>query len=171
MITSEKHDLLEAAKQAAGSRRQLAQAVEICSDFREMGSLLLSWNMAQSRVSLWSLDGRLDLPFVCGMRQRELLAFQRGETDLVYRDREWYLFTTVDIPDAEERQALDWIDVDLGIVNIATTSDGTTFAGAKTNGHRRRDVRLRRKLQKKGTEAARRLLRRRRQRTALCHRR
>lgn len=35
-----------------------------------------------SSVSLWTLDGRQSIRFVCGERQRELLAFQRGESDL-----------------------------------------------------------------------------------------
>jgi putative transposase len=135
--------------------------------FRPHGSIsyddrVLSWNMAESRVSIWSRDGRLVIPFVCGERQRELLAFQRGETDLVYRDGFWFLFTTVDIPDVKEYEALDWIGVDLGIVNIATTSDGTKFAGATINSRRARNARLRQKLQKKGTRSAKRLLRKRR---------
>jgi putative transposase len=38
---------------------------------------------ATSRISIWTLDGRPAVRFVCGKRQRGLLAFQRGETDLV----------------------------------------------------------------------------------------
>jgi putative transposase len=135
--------------------------------FRPHGSIaydlrILSWNMAEIRVSIWSMDGRLAISFVCGERQRQLLDFQRGETDLVYRDGFWFLFTTVDIPDIKEYEALDWIGVDLGIVNIAVTSDGTKFAGATINSRRARNARLRQKLQKKGTRSAKRLLRKRR---------
>jgi IS605 OrfB family transposase len=135
--------------------------------FRKHGSIayddrILSWNMAESRVSISSLDGRLSIPFVCGDRQRELLAFQRGESDLVYRDRKWFLFTTVDIPDTKEQEAIDWIGVDLGIVAIAQTSDGKCHAGGHLNGLRLRHRRLRRKLQAKRTRAAKRLLRKRR---------
>jgi putative transposase len=134
--------------------------------FRPHGSIsydlrVLSWNMAKESVSIWSVDGRLSIPFVCGERQREMLAFQRGETDLVFRDGNWFLFTAVDVPEERESEVLDWIGVDLGIVNIATTSDGTKFAGAKTNGRRARNARLRKKLQKKGTKSAKRLLRKR----------
>jgi putative transposase len=69
-------------------------------EFRPHGSIsydlrVLSWNMSKETVSIWSLDGGLSIPFVCGEHHRELLNFQRGETDLVYRDKEWFLFTTV----------------------------------------------------------------------------
>ena len=104
-------------------------------EFRKHGSIsydlrILSWNMDKGFASIWTLDGRQKIPFVCGDHHRELLAFQRGETDLVYRDKEWLLFTAVDVPDQKERVALGWIGVDMGIVSIAETSDGERFAGS-----------------------------------------
>jgi IS605 OrfB family transposase len=51
--------------------------------------------------------------------------------------------------------------VDLGIVNIATTSDGDVVAGRRLNRYRARQVRLRAELQKKGTKSAKRLLKKR----------
>ena len=140
---------------------------DACRTFRKHGSIsydlrILSWNMAEGFASIWTLDGRQKIPFVCGDYHRGLLQFQRGETDLVYRDKEWFLFTTVNIPDQEEIKVIDWIGVDLGLVAIAHTSDGERFSGATVTSKRARNVRLRRKLQKKGTKAAKRLLRRRR---------
>jgi putative transposase len=136
-------------------------------EFKPHGSIaydlrLLSWNLGKETVNLWTVDGRQRMAFVCGDHHRQLLAFQQGETDLVYRDKGWFLFTTVDVPHEEEAKVLDWIGVDLGLVSIAHTSDGTRFAGAQVNNRRARNVRLRRKLQKKGTKAAKRLMRRRR---------
>ncbi len=49
--------------------------------------------------------------------------------------------------------------VDLGIVNIATTCDGTVHSGKRVNQVRHRNRRLRGKLQAKGTKSAKRLLR------------
>ena len=43
---------------------------------------ILSYNRAGAAVSIWTLDGRQAIPFVCGERQRQLLATQRGESDL-----------------------------------------------------------------------------------------
>nr|WP_256341419.1 transposase [Streptomyces sp. TLI_105] len=54
-----------------------------------------------------------------------------------------------------------FIGVDLGIVNIATTSTGYRAAGRGLNRHRKRQLELRRKLQAKGTKSAKRLLKRR----------
>jgi IS605 OrfB family transposase len=51
--------------------------------------------------------------------------------------------------------------VDLGIVQIATDSDGCAHAGAHLNGLRRRHRRQRGRLQAKGTRSAKRLLQRR----------
>lgn len=50
----------------------------------------------------------------------------------------------------------------MGIVNIATTSDGRRHAGKHLNRVRHRNRRLRAKLQRKGTKSAKRLLQRRR---------
>jgi IS605 OrfB family transposase len=54
------------------------------------------------------------------------------------------------------------LGVDLGVKNIASDSMGGNFSGAELNGIRHRYFRLRRKLQKKGTKSAKRLLRKRR---------
>ena len=135
-------------------------------EFRPHGSIsydlrVLSWNMSKETVSIWSLDGRLSIPFICGEHHPELLNFQRGETD-------WFIaikngsFTTVDVPDQKEREAIEWMGVDMGIVSIAETSDGARFAGSTVNSRRARNARLRRKLQKKATKSAKRLMRRRR---------
>jgi putative transposase len=133
--------------------------------FRPLGSIaydarLLSWK--GDTANLWTLSGRQVVPFVCGEHQRELLACERGESDLVLRGGKFYLFVTVDVPDTKERKVLGWIGVDVGIVNVATTSDGVNFSGAHLNRLRTRANRLRRKLQRKGTKSAKRLLRKRR---------
>src|SRR4030067_13916 len=44
---------------------------------------ILRWKLAESRVSIWTVDGRMWVPFVCGPRQRVLLANRLGETDLI----------------------------------------------------------------------------------------
>jgi putative transposase len=112
-------------------------------EFRKHGSIsydsrILSWNTEKSIANIWTLDGRAKIPFVSGDCHRELLGFQRGETDLVYRDKEWFLFTTVDMPDQEERKVIGWIGVDLGLVAIAHTSDGERFSGSRVSNRRSR---------------------------------
>ena len=133
--------------------------------FRPLGAIsydarILSWR--EDSANIWTVTGRQRIPFVCGDHQRALLKYERGETDLILRDRKFYLFVTVDVPDTEERKTLGWLGVDVGVVNIATTSDGKNFSGTHLNALRGRAFRLRKKLQAKGTKSAKRLLKKRR---------
>lgn len=131
--------------------------------FRELAAItyddrILSWNLAASTVSIWTVEGRQTIPFVCGEYQRRLLATRQGETDLAYVRGEFYLFATVNVEEPDPIEVRDVLGVDLGIVNIATDSDGQTYSGARLNSVRARHRRLRRKLQKKGTKGAKRRL-------------
>jgi putative transposase len=128
----------------------------------------LSWQLDDWTVSIWTVAGRhRGVPFVCSESTRTLLATHRhGETDLVWRDGLWLLLTTCDVPEAPMCDPVDFLGVDLGIVNIATTSDGTIHAGRKLNRYRRRQLELRRKLQQKGTKSAKRVLKRQRRKEA-----
>jgi len=45
---------------------------------------ILSFALPDSSVSIWTLNGRQAIPFVCGERQKALLAARRGETDLAF---------------------------------------------------------------------------------------
>lgn len=125
-------------------------------------SRILSYKMTQSEVSIWTVDGRQRIPFVCGQRQRELLQGQRGESDLCYIDGEFYLFVTCDVETPEPPDVTDFLGVDLGIKNIAVDSDGNTYSGSKVNSLRHRHAKLRARLQSKGTKSAKRLLKMRR---------
>jgi IS605 OrfB family transposase len=126
----------------------------------------LSFALDVRTVSLWTVTGRLrDVPFTGAPAQLEQLAiYQRGESDLIHRDGMWFLAVTIDVPDPDLREPGGWLGVDLGIVNIATTSDGKRMAGRGLNRYRRRQLALRRKLQAKGTSSAKRLLKRQRRR-------
>jgi IS605 OrfB family transposase len=115
-------------------------------------------------VSIWTVAGRHEIPFVCSPHHRAMLASQQGESDLVYRDGAWFLYATVNVVEEPEVEVVDVLGVDLGIVNIATDSDGTIYSGAAVTGLRHRHRRLRQRLQQKGTRSARRLLKLRRRR-------
>lgn len=133
--------------------------------FRPLGAItydtrILSWS--GETANIWTVRGRARIPFVCGEHHRELLAHDRGESDLVLRAGKFFLLVSVDVPDTEEKKVRGWLGVDVGVVNIATTSDGQNFSGAHLNSLRRRANRLRARLQRKGTRSAKRLLRKRR---------
>ena len=101
------------------------------------------------------------MPFVCGERQRALLAYPRGESDLIFHKGKWFLNITIEVPEEKEIEAIDVLGVDLGIVEIAVDSDGNKYSGAKLNKVRHRNRALRRKLQRVGTKSAKRLLKKR----------
>ena len=122
--------------------------------------------LKDGRVSIWTSNGRHTIPYTCGERQRELLAHQKGESDLVLRDGEFYLTATCEVEEPEPVQPKDALGVDLGIVNVAVDSDGRFHTGERVRKLRERHHRLRAKLQKKGTKAAKRLLRKRHRKEA-----
>lgn len=122
-------------------------------------SRVLTWK--DSSVSVWTLQGRIDLPFVCGDRQKEQLEFQKGETDLIFKNGEYYLYTTCDIPEKAAQNCQEFLGIDVGVVNIATDNLANIYSGAKVNALRRRHLKLRAKLQSKGTKSCKRLLKRR----------
>jgi putative transposase len=120
---------------------------------------ILSFAMPDSSVSIWTLDKRQSIPFVCGERQRALLPFRRGETDLALVRGNWYLFATVDIDDPDLIDVEGVLGVDLGVTNIAVDSDGDIHSGRAIKNVRYRHRRLRNKLQRLGTLGSRRRLR------------
>lgn len=121
---------------------------------------LVSYKLTKRMVSVWTMTGREKMPFVCGEHQAKLLAGLRGECDLVYHNGEFYLFQTCDVEEAPETEPEGFLGVDLGIANIAVTSDGTFHQGKTVKGVRYRHRKLRAKLQRKQTRSAKRKLKR-----------
>jgi putative transposase len=133
--------------------------------FRRHGSIAYDDRILRygaDRVSIWTLEGRQPIAFVCDDRARRLLAHRQGESDLVYRDGTFYLVATVNVEEPPEGEVEDVIGVDLGVINLAVDSDGTRYSGAHINSLRARHRRLRRRLQKKRTWSKLRLLKKRR---------
>ena len=153
--------------------RAIAKVVEVYKrdkaiqpSFRPHGAIvyderILSWK-GSDRVSIWTVDGRAIMPWVCGAYQHAQLDRVRGQADLIYRDGMFFLYVTIDVGDVPLGDPTEYLGVDLGRKNIAADSDSETFSGAHNANLRNRHARLRGKLQKKGTKSAKRLLRARR---------
>lgn len=109
-------------------------------------------------ISIWALGGRQKIAYVCGDKQRALLKYRKGEVDLMYVRKKWYLSVCCDIAEPEQIEALDILGVDLGIVNIATDDKGTRYSGEKVEKQRRIMAHRNRNLQRKGTRSAKRKL-------------
>jgi hypothetical protein len=94
-------------------------------------------------VSLLTLDGRALVPLIYGEYPRERFDRMKGQCDLVERDGQFYLYASISIPDGAPIEPTDFLGVDLGIVNLATDSDGrctparpaSRGAGASRDGH------------------------------------
>jgi len=132
-------------------------------EFRPLGAVtydsrILAWKMDKQTVSIWTMDGRMTIPFIAGDYQAKLLSGQRGETDLVYRDGEFFLLSTCDVEEQPILHQDDFLGVDLGVTNIAVDSDGEIHSAKTVNNVRFRHRKLRKKLQSKGTKASRRRL-------------
>ena len=130
---------------------------------------MLSWRHDACTISIWTISGRLkDVAFTGDPGQlKQIAEYRRGESDLVLRDGMWFLHAAVELPEVTLNTELSgFVGVDLGIVNIATTSDGIVMAGRGLNRHRKRQQDLRAKLQAKDTKSAKRLLKKRRRKEA-----
>jgi IS605 OrfB family transposase len=111
------------------------------------------------KVSLWAFpEGRVILPIVYGEYQKQRFDRIKGQANLVYRKGRFYLYCKVDLPDNAPITVSEFLGVDLGVANIATDSDGERHSGSQIKSVRHRHRRLRTKLQKKQTRAAKRRL-------------
>ncbi len=128
-------------------------------EFRPDGAIvydqrILSWKGLEA-VSILSLQGRLKIPIRIGDYQEARLDRIRGQADLILRDGIFYLAVVVEVPEPSKFDAVNVLGVDLGIVNIATDSDGDAFSGEQVDNVRERNAELHTNLQKAGTKSAR----------------
>ncbi|MFI0451401.1 RNA-guided endonuclease InsQ/TnpB family protein [Actinomadura sp. 6N118] len=130
----------------------------------------LSWQVDARTVSIWTTAGRVrGVAFTGSAADLKALAEHRqGESDLVCRDGVFYLLAVCEIPEKPlNAEPADWVGVDRGINNLATTSDGGNYQGRRLQRYRRWQARKRAELQAKkeqGSRSAARRLAKRKQR-------
>jgi len=156
------------AKAVEAIKAVKAKHRETCPTFGPRGSVRYDARtyrlMSLDRVSLNTLDGRIVCRLILGPRQHEMLvdpAWEIGGADLVWRAGVYYLHITQS-REASPEQEPDGgtLGVDLGIVNLATDSEGGHFTGAMVHVVRNRYHLRRQRLQKVGTKNAKRRIRR-----------
>ncbi|MFE2738665.1 RNA-guided endonuclease InsQ/TnpB family protein [Streptomyces sp. NPDC059349] len=165
---------LKAGNLGKPSSKRYRRATEKPIVFRPQGAQpyddrMLSWQHTERTVSIWTLSGRMKgVAFTASPEQLARLAlYRKGESDLLFRDGMWFLSATCEVPEAALNTSVtEFLGVDLGIVNIATTSDGQIMAGRRLNRGRLRERVLRQKLQRKNTPSAKRRLKKRRRKEA-----
>lgn len=130
--------------------------------FRPLGSIAYDDRIISFKkndiVSIWTVKGRLTIPYVMGEHQRKLFQFRKGEVGLMYRKGIFYLNAVCDIPEEKEFEPKDILGVDFGIVEIISDSDGESFSGKQIETVRQTFSHRRRNLQKKQTKSAKRKL-------------
>jgi putative transposase len=146
--------VVEAYKRDKRIRPRFRQHGAVCYDQR-----IMRW-LSIEAVSLKTLAGRIQVPIRFGAYQAACLDRRQGQADLIWRDGVFYLYATIEVPEPPPGEPEEYLGIDLGIVNLAADSDGGTYSGEAVERHRRIDARRRRNLQRRGTKAARRKLRR-----------
>ncbi len=128
-------------------------------NFKPLGAItydtrILSYK--KDSISIWSINGRLKIPFIC--HNQKYFPYIQGESDLIYKRKKFYLFQTVEVPEEDIKDIEDFIGIDFGIINIATTSDGQNFSGKQVDEVREKTTLFKKILQRKGTKSAKRHL-------------
>src|SRR6266540_3355521 len=149
-------------KAAEGVRRARQDKRADCPTFRDNSSIRYDARtyrfLSMDRVSLNTLTGRVIGQLVLGDFQRRSLydqTWKMGGAELVRRANVWYLHITQTKADPAPDEPQGVIGVDLGIVNLATDSDGEQYSGAQVGQIREKRFQHRQRLQTANTRRAR----------------
>lgn len=123
----------------------------------EYDQRILNWKKLDT-ISILSLDGRLAIPIVFGSYAKLTERVIRNSAKLIYRNKQFYLQAVVEVPEAQLQEASSFLGIDLGIVNLATTSNGQVYSGQQVDANRERYTKLKANLQSCGSNSAKRHL-------------
>jgi putative transposase len=146
------------AKVVEAYKRDKSQPVA----FRQDGAVVYDERILSFKgleyASLTVLHGRVVIPMQMGDYQRVQFARAKGQADLVLVKGTFYLLITMDTPETPPMTPERFLGVDLGIVNLATDSDGNSYTGTPVEVVRQRCSRARQTYQATGTRSAKRRL-------------
>ena len=97
---------------------------------RAISKVADAYKLDRMELNIWTVAGRQKMSFACGKRQLELLKGQHGESDLCMVKGKFYLMVACDVETPKPIDVEGVLGIDLGIVNIASDSDGGGFSGA-----------------------------------------
>ena len=131
----------------------------ILPTFAPLGAIVLDDRLMSfkglSHVSLLTLGGRILVPMRYGAYQAARIDRAKGQADLMFRGGVFYLYLTIDLPTPPPIDPVGGVlGVDLGIVQLASDSEGNQYSGAAVKAVRRRVREHRRQLQKRNTRSA-----------------
>jgi putative transposase len=148
------HRACEAYKRDTAIRPRFRDSAGITYDVRTMSF------KGPDQVSLLTLEGRIVVPMIVSPYQAQRLSYPKGQCDLVCRDGQWYLLVTVEMPEGSPIAVKDFLGVDLGIIDIATDSDGHAHSGKDVERIRRKHNLQRKRLQRRNSRGAKKKLKR-----------
>ena len=123
----------------------------------EYDERILNWNNMET-ISMATLGKRIKVAIQFGeyakLSERKLCKSAK----LVYRNGIFYLQALMEVKEAAKIEVNGFLGVDLGIVNLATTSEGTTYSGGQVEAVRVKYTALRGRLQSCGSKSAKRHL-------------
>ena len=158
----------EAIKGALRRQRQGRRAScprsRACPPRYNLHTYRLDW--AAGVVNLSTTAGRQSIPFRVPAYDRPLMGYPTTTADLIQKRGHWYLHVVVSVPTPDVRPTEVVVGVDMGVTRAAVGSDNRFHGARRWRELEARDVRLRRKLQAKGTKSAKRHLRKLSGRTA-----
>jgi len=126
----------------------------ICPTFRPDAAMPYDQRIMRcdglDHVSLLTLTGRVLVAFVIGAyHQQRFDDHEPRQCHLVLRgDGQWFLLVVVQVPDGTPMPPTDFLGVDLGVVHLAMTSDGTPHTGDEVEACRIRYAKQRQRLQR-----------------------
>jgi putative transposase len=162
-------ETVRAVRAAPERRNRETNAVieKTCPAFRDDSSIRYDVRtyrlMRLDQVGLYTLSGRVIGHLELGDFQRRTLSdrgWKIGGAELIRRDGVWYLHITQTKADPAPYEPTGWLGVDLGIVNIATDSDGASYSGESIERTRQWYRKRRAALQKVQTKSSKRHLKR-----------
>jgi IS605 OrfB family transposase len=130
--------------------------------FKELGSICYDSRVLKYKsdaiVDIWTVGGRQKIRF--SYHNKGYFPYIKGEADLVYKKGKFYLFQTIEFPEPPIESVQEFIGVDLGLTDIAVTSDGIKHSADRINNYREKRQNIRSSIQRKGTKGAKKLLKR-----------
>jgi putative transposase len=113
----------------------------------------------RSELTILSISGRVKLPFEIAEYYLPYLNWKNTSADLLQdRKGRWWLHVVMEIETPETTATNEVVGVDLGIASPAVDSRGSKYGSDHWKGIEDRTFELRRRLQSKGTKAAKRHL-------------
>jgi len=119
-----------------------------------------TYSLKGNVLSLYTLTGRVHVPFACGKHQANLMAGRElKEAELILKKGQWYFQLVVEIPDVAPILEGGILGCDVGENNLAALSTGKVFGGGKLCFERDKYLAQGRRLQSNGSRASKRKLR------------